>query len=63
MKCARTSTCYECKKDGLEESESEVERPLFSQSSSLEAMIVSSCYTRRNGVIRFKKTEREVEGA
>lgn len=34
--------------------------PLLSRSPSVEAMIVSSCYTRRSGVIRFKKKEREV---
>ncbi|KYN38756.1 hypothetical protein ALC56_06755 [Trachymyrmex septentrionalis] len=37
-----------------------VERPLLSRSPSVKAMIVSSCYTRRNGVIRSEKKEREV---
>lgn len=45
------------KKKGVGE---ERERPLLSRSPSVEAMIVSSCYTRRNGVIRSEKKEREV---
>lgn len=47
------------KKKGVKGSE-RVGRPLLSRSPSVEAMIVSSCYTRRNGVIRSEKKEREV---
>ncbi|KYQ49367.1 hypothetical protein ALC60_11472 [Trachymyrmex zeteki] len=43
-----------------EERAAGVERPLLSRSPSVKAMIVSSCYTRRNGVIRSEKKEREV---
>lgn len=49
------------KKKGYRRASSErLGRPLLLRLPSVEAMIVSSCYTRRSGVIRSEKKEREV---